>query len=661
MERWQLFAEGGLSFDEIDDLYLNPDEDVSLLKAADMGLTAADVAAGIAREATDKALEKQLYDTVMSRFRANETATNTRRQAQRGRASGEKRRGTALDKLHKMLPWLQVMEASNAWAARGFNSSIGASDPHLDVPQPNPWHAHIQIREANGTAFNLAGVVMPGVPGVLIGRNDNVSWGITMAMTDFVDFYVMEPDPGNPRTHYLVNGTSTAYTTRTELIDVYGASPVSLEVKLSVYGPDVSAVLEMSDRHTICMRAYLLDDDTTSMRALLRFADPTITTALALRDRVLSQVRAPGLSLSVTDSAGGLVYAMTGWHPIRPRGHTGRFVTYGNGSFTSTGLVPYAALPTVVNTNAGTPGFVHCANQRLYPKGYAYSLGYDWASALRARYLESNLTAATAMQLGSFTYHRALQLDKTSSYWTMHLRPRLATNDTFGAAFLPLLDLAGNAMLARLLAWDGVAAIGSTEATLLWEFVMEIAKLPQRALDETGFYAWRKPEDYSRVVMFAPTPGITALCTGDVAGGCVNFAARRWNAVAARSLGSARAWGTEVNRLEIRHQILHGTPLQCVFDRGVPMGGDRSSLHVANEGMADLDSRLAVTHVSSMRQLYDWHRPEAYWFVSPAGQNGSPWSRFYLSLLQPFSDDAYHRVEIDNPPRVASLTQVLRN
>ena len=90
--------------------------------------------------------------------------------------------------------------ASNAWVVSGARSSTGkpllANDPHMFPRLPSVFYeAHL----AAGGELNVAGASVPGAPGILIGHNRHIAWGITASMADVQDLYVERLDPGDAR------------------------------------------------------------------------------------------------------------------------------------------------------------------------------------------------------------------------------------------------------------------------------------------------------------------------------------------------------------------------------------------------------------------------------------------------------------------------------
>ena len=63
---------------------------------------------------------------------------------------------------------------------------ILADDPHLSLATPSIWY---QTRlEMKG--LNVSGVIFAGVPGVILGHNDKIAWGVTNTGPDVQDLYI---------------------------------------------------------------------------------------------------------------------------------------------------------------------------------------------------------------------------------------------------------------------------------------------------------------------------------------------------------------------------------------------------------------------------------------------------------------------------------------
>ena len=129
---------------------------------------------------------------------------------------------------------------SNNWVVNGTKSQSGkpiiANDPHLEYSAPGRWYAAV-IKSGTETC---AGVSLPGVPGIVIGKNDNISWTLTNIMADDADFYVEKLDSLGK--NYLYNGSWKILTSYKEKIKVKNKPDVEFNIKLTHRGPIISDI-----------------------------------------------------------------------------------------------------------------------------------------------------------------------------------------------------------------------------------------------------------------------------------------------------------------------------------------------------------------------------------------------------------------------------------
>ncbi|OEK05237.1 penicillin acylase family protein [Roseivirga misakiensis] len=91
--------------------------------------------------------------------------------------------------LTDLLPKPNPDNGSNNWAVGPEKSSTGnpilANDPHLQLNLPSIWYA-MQLATPEKNTF---GVTLPGAAGIVIGFNNDISWGVTNATRDVKDWY----------------------------------------------------------------------------------------------------------------------------------------------------------------------------------------------------------------------------------------------------------------------------------------------------------------------------------------------------------------------------------------------------------------------------------------------------------------------------------------
>lgn len=100
----------------------------------------------------------------------------------------------------RFLPGLPRVAASNNWAVAGSRTASGAAmqcnDPHLEVNRlPALWY-EAEMHTPDGSQ---AGITMPGVPGLVMGRTESLSFGFTYGFMDMVDFFIEECRDGGCR------------------------------------------------------------------------------------------------------------------------------------------------------------------------------------------------------------------------------------------------------------------------------------------------------------------------------------------------------------------------------------------------------------------------------------------------------------------------------
>jgi penicillin amidase len=264
--------------------------------------------------------------------------------------------------------------ASNNWVVGGNNAArekpLLANDPHLELMAPSLWYLmHLSAPEAG---IDVIGASFPGLPGIVIGRNAHIAWGVTNTGVDVQDLYVME-DAGYDM--YKFDGANRSYNVVTEVIKVAGGADVELEVRSSVHGPVVTDagtgdgivgrdVFGMGA--TLCLRWVSTDEavaDTTFAAFYgLQFARNFSEFRDALRDWVAPSQNVVFASSEGSEGGGGrapgdIGYQMPGWVPLRNLSVTnGAWPAPGNSSaFTWLPESPwdFDALPCTKNPKRG--------------------------------------------------------------------------------------------------------------------------------------------------------------------------------------------------------------------------------------------------------------------------------------------------------------------
>ena len=278
---------------------------------------------------------------------------------------------------------------SNNWALSGSKTASGnpilCNDPHLRLTLPSIWY-EVQIHTPE---LNAYGVSLPGVPGIVIGFNENIAWGLTNVGQDVLDWYRIRWADAS-KSSYLLDGASKLVEFREEVIRVRGRKePVTDQVKYTVWGP---VVHETTPSEYIDMAMRWVAHDTPSDECphevglffgLMKAKDYTDYNA------AVSCHESPAQNIVFASRGGDIAITVAGKFPIKQQ-EQGRFVQDGSLSANAwQGFIPADQIPKVLNPNRG---FVASANQRStgldYP--YYYNGGFD---DYRGRYINRRIEA----------------------------------------------------------------------------------------------------------------------------------------------------------------------------------------------------------------------------------------------------------------------------
>jgi penicillin amidase len=293
-----------------------------------------------------------------------------------------------------------VQPGSNAWAVAGSRTSAGkpilSNDMHLELSLPGIWYT----TQLSAPGLEVAGVALPGAPGVIVGHNQRIAWGITNLGFDVQDLYLEKIDERTGR--YLYQGKIEQARGERERIEVKGRAPVELTVWVTRHGPLFVAEGKerMSLRWTAAEPNFLqypfLDID--------RAANWQQFTA------AIARLSGPGSNFVYADVDGNIGYHAAGFLPKR-HGFTGDAPVDGSsGDFEWDGFIPFDELPSAFNPPSGV---IVTANQNPFPAAYPYQVGGNFATAYRAAQIRDLLTARKGWSAGDMI---AVQKDVYSAF-----------------------------------------------------------------------------------------------------------------------------------------------------------------------------------------------------------------------------------------------------
>jgi penicillin amidase len=349
------------------------------------------------------------------------------------------------------------LQASNNWVVSGKRTVSGkpllANDPHIPASVPSVWY----LTELSAPGMHVAGVTFPGAPGIIVGHNDRIAWGVTNLGPDVQDVYLEKFDKDNQGRYLTPNGWRDAEV-RHEVIKVRKSFTESatdnqnLDVTITRHGP---IVLERaSERYAL--RWTALDSTLNEAGAFVQ-----ASRARNWKDftAALSTYGGPTQNFIYADVDGHIGYYGAGRIPIRKSGDGSLPYDGSTDAGEWTGWIPFNKLP---NSYDPPSGIIVTANQRVVGSDYPYSLSHSWAQPYRARRIFDLLSQKPKLTTDDF---RKIQGDVYSI--------GLASFAHDSAKLLKPLIPAGDQKLSQSVEafekWDGEVRADSTVAPLAYQ------------------------------------------------------------------------------------------------------------------------------------------------------------------------------------------------
>ncbi|MFF7675015.1 penicillin acylase family protein [Actinacidiphila glaucinigra] len=291
---------------------------------------------------------------------------------------------------------------SNSWVVDGRHTTTGkpllANDPHLAPQMPSLWYQMGLHCNSVGEAcpFDVAGYTFSGMPGVIIGHNESIAWGMTNLGADVTDLYLEKVTADT----YLYDGKQRAFKTRKETIKVAGGDDRTITVRSTGNGPVISD--RSAELRTVGNRAPVPNSApdrgegyAVSLRWTALIPSSTMDAVFKLDAATgWEQFRAaardfavPSQNLIYADNKGDkghIGYQAPGRIPVRAAGYDGTYPAPGwDPRYQWKKWIPFSAMPYERDPERG---YIVTANQAVVDQAtYPYLLTQDWGYGTRSQ------------------------------------------------------------------------------------------------------------------------------------------------------------------------------------------------------------------------------------------------------------------------------------
>lgn len=521
-----------------------------------------------------------------------------------------------------------LQHESNNWTVSGSKTESGkpilAGDPHRAIEMPSlRYMVHL-----NAPGWNVIGAGEPTLPGVSMGHNDRIAFGLTIfAFGDEEDLYVYDTNPAN-RNEYRYQGDWKEMQVVTESIAVRGQPAVQAQMKFTRHGPIVHED-EVTGKAYAVRAAYLEFPGTAAYLASLRLNQAQNWTEFT---EGMARHFTPGENMVYADVDGNIGWFGGAMAPIRPRPDwSGQLPVPGDGSYEWAGYLSGSLLPRILNPSQG---FYATANEFNVPDDYAYrsmTNTIGWADPYRFERASEVLSAATEHTVEDSA---RLQIDQLSipARTLVPFLEGLSSVDT---------DVAE--ALALLADWDYVMGVDSVAASIyeVWipKVVSRVSDLVIPAAGRSLFGNLPKPVVFDKLATpdaafgADPTAGRNALLLDTLKSAMTDLKDRlgtdkmKWN------------WGS-LHHIQFEHELsefLSEDLAGSLATERYPVGGDGDTVHRGSFRSSD----FRVTSGASYRQvidLGDWDKSLA---INVPGQSADPASPYYKNLIEAWSKGEY--------------------
>ncbi|WP_110114451.1 penicillin acylase family protein [Bacillus sp. CGMCC 1.16541] len=522
---------------------------------------------------------------------------------------------------------------SNNWVVSGEKSASGkpilADDPHLSLATPSIWYqTHLQTND-----LNVSGVIFAGIPGIILGHNDTIAWGVTNTGPDVQDLYIEKRNP-DKKDEFLYNDKWEKAEIISEPIDVKDGQTIPYEVTITRHGPVLSEFAYENKDNTVFSLRWTALDSSNELEAVLNMNKAKSWDEF---EDALEQFHTPAQNFVFAHKDGTIAYKANGRIPIRKKGDGILPVPGWTDEYEWEGFIPFDELPRTVNPKEG---FISTANNKVAGDSYPYHISHVWAQPYRQMRIQQVLNEKAKLTVEDM---KQLQMDPYNLQ---------------AAEFVPLfvnelrhteLSSQENEALQQLKKWNYEDRANVAAPLIFHRWMKEIDDVlfekelsPEllnlfkgrgQIIDEL----LRKSHKGERVAWIEDQGGLEQVLKTSLTQTIKDLTTEFGSKV------EAWKWG-DYHQIVFAHPLSSVPMLKPIFNREAPLPVDGSRVTVQAVGWNDETG--IVNHGGSWRFVIDMNdTSKGYHLVGP-GQSGHVKSKWYSNQTKAWVNGYYHETDI---------------
>lgn len=277
---------------------------------------------------------------------------------------------------------------SNNWVIDGSMSATGkpllANDPHRSIAVPSLRKTVHLV----APGWDAIGAGEPALPGIALGHNESIGFGLTIVGTDQEDLYVEKLNPANSN-QYLFKGAWKSVEIEQQKI-----ASVPVELRYTLHGP---IIYEDRSRHL----AYALKWVGSEPGGAGYLAGLSAMRAKSWKEflSAMERFKVPAENMVYADTSGNIGWIAAGFSPVRKNWTSLTPVPGDTGEFEWSGFLPVSEMPQGYKP---ANHFFATANNNILPEGYKNSIAFEWARPFRVERIREMLSAPKKLTVEDF-------------------------------------------------------------------------------------------------------------------------------------------------------------------------------------------------------------------------------------------------------------------